>query len=55
VFQQIFCTVFSGIYASKVGEDKEVDELFLRLCEEVNNEVLYMTDLMEVQVGSPSQ
>ncbi len=35
-----------------MGEDSAVDDLFLRLCDEVNNEVTYMTDLMEVQVFS---
>jgi len=43
------CDVFIDLYASKVGEDPAVDELFLHLCDEVSKEVAYMTDLMEVQ------
>jgi hypothetical protein len=34
-----------------VGEDPELDQLFLRLCVEVNKEVKFMDNLMEMQVS----
>ncbi|CAL8092690.1 unnamed protein product [Orchesella dallaii] len=37
------------MYAKEVGQDATVDQLFLRLCEEIDGEVLYMTELLELQ------
>ncbi|CAG7717369.1 unnamed protein product [Allacma fusca] len=41
--------VFIDLLAEKAGEDQRVDQLLLQLCDEVNKEILYMTELMEVQ------
>jgi U3 small nucleolar RNA-associated protein 15 len=41
--------VLIDLVAQKAGEDQMVDQLLLELCDEVNREVLYMTELMEVQ------
>jgi U3 small nucleolar RNA-associated protein 15 len=41
--------VFIDLYAGQVGEDPLLDELFLRLYVEVNKEVKFMNDLMEMQ------
>lgn len=37
------------IYAKEVGQDPAVDQLFLRLYDEINGEVCYMTELLELQ------
>ncbi|ODM94810.1 U3 small nucleolar RNA-associated protein 15 [Orchesella cincta] len=37
------------MYAKEVGQDPAVDHLFLRLYDEINGEVTYMTELLELQ------
>lgn len=37
------------IYAKEVGQDPTVDQMFLRLNDEINAEVIYMTELLELQ------
>jgi len=37
------------MYAKEVGQDPAVDQLFLRLYEEINGEVTYMTELLKLQ------